>query len=93
MCAALVSDFKVKIFQAPFDRYRGKFILKLMVPEHTCSIVIGPKGANTKKIREVRKIAIISFLASLFLEVLISHNWGDWGFHLAVRFLTAVISI
>ncbi|KAL5257907.1 hypothetical protein ACHWQZ_G012750 [Mnemiopsis leidyi] len=37
---------------APFEKYRGKFILKLMVPEHTCSIVIGPKGANTKKIRE-----------------------------------------
>ena len=40
--------------KAPMDKIKGRLILKVMIPEHCCSAVIGPKGAHSKKIREVR---------------------------------------
>ena len=44
--------------QAPLEKIRGRLILKVMVPEHCCSAVIGPKGAHSKKVREVSRTYI-----------------------------------
>lgn len=45
-------DIIPKVQGVPIERVRGKLTLKLMIPEHCCSMVIGPKGANSKQIRE-----------------------------------------
>jgi len=47
-----LTELVPKIQNVPMERVRGRLNLKLVIPEHCCSAVIGPKGANSKKIKE-----------------------------------------
>ena len=54
----------VPLFQVPIEKFKGKLNLRVMIPEHCCSAVIGPKGANVKHIKEVLYIFISPQTAS-----------------------------